>query len=152
MASQDISNLQNAIILYYRVVPELEILTILPDLTLNFFTLIGRPQCNGRYCWQASLFHLLPKFTRTVKKCGNGNGVRELYLYIVLVLSFPSIQEPVKKIYVENVMIKRLGTSFGLHDIPVLSNTLYFISLKITRPLPDLLGNTKVNFSKEKNF
>ena len=62
-----------------RVVPELEILTILPDLTLNFVTLIGQPQCNGRNCWQASLFHLLPKFTRTVKKCGNGNGVRELY-------------------------------------------------------------------------
>ena len=56
---------------HYRVVPELEILTILPDLTLNFVTLIGQPQCNGRYCWQASLFHLPPKFTRTVKKCGN---------------------------------------------------------------------------------
>ena len=41
-----------------RVVPELEILTILPDLTLNFVTLIGRPQCNGRNCWQASLSHL----------------------------------------------------------------------------------------------
>ena len=64
---------------YIRVVPELEILTIFPDLTLNFVTLIGRPQCNGRYCWQASLFHLPPKFTSTVKKCGNGNGVRELY-------------------------------------------------------------------------
>ena len=63
-----------------RVVPELEILTILPDLTLNFVTLIGQPQCNGRNCWQASLFHLPPKFTRTVKKCGKGNGVRELYL------------------------------------------------------------------------
>ena len=70
----------NSIYVYvHRVVPELEILTILPDLTLNFVTLIGRPQCNGRYCWQASLFHLPPKFTRTVKKCGNGNGVRELY-------------------------------------------------------------------------
>ena len=62
-----------------RVVPELEILTIFPDLTLNFVTLIGRPQCNGRYCWQASLFHLPPRFTSTVKKYGNGNGVRELY-------------------------------------------------------------------------
>ena len=51
------------------------------DLTLNFVTLMGRPQCNGRFCWQASLFHLPPKFTRTVKKCGNGNGVRELYYY-----------------------------------------------------------------------
>ena len=49
-------------------------------------------------------------------------------------------------------MIKRLRTSFGFHDIPVLSNTLYFISLKITRPLPDLLGDAKVNFSQEKNF
>ena len=68
---------------YLRVVPELEILTILPDLTLNFVTLIGRPQCNGRYCWQASLFHLLPKFTRTVKKCGNGNGIRELYFSLL---------------------------------------------------------------------
>ena len=36
-----------------RVVPELEILTILPDLTT--------------------------KFTKAVKKCGKGNGVRELY-------------------------------------------------------------------------
>ena len=62
-----------------RVVPELEILTIFPDLTLNFVTQIGWPQCNGSYCWQASLFHLPPKFTRTVKKCGNGKGVRELY-------------------------------------------------------------------------
>ena len=42
----------------FRTVPELEILTILPDLTLNFVTLIGRPQCNGRNCWQASLSHL----------------------------------------------------------------------------------------------
>ena len=73
--SRDVSSL----FFNHREVPELEILTILPDLTLNFVTLIGRPQCNGRYCWQASLFHLPPKFTSTVKKYGNGNGVRELY-------------------------------------------------------------------------
>ena len=71
-----------------RVVPELEILTILPDLTLNFVTLMGRPQGTGRYCWPASLFHLPPKFTSTVKKYGNGNGVRELYLYGILLLGY----------------------------------------------------------------
>ena len=50
-----------------RVVPELEILTILPDLTLNFVTLIGRPQCNGRFCWQVSLLHhLRPSFSVTI--------------------------------------------------------------------------------------
>ena len=32
-----------------RIVPELEILTILLDHTLNFVTLIGRPQWNGRF-------------------------------------------------------------------------------------------------------
>ena len=35
------------------------------DLTLNFVTLIGRPQCNGRFCWQASLLHLRPSFSST---------------------------------------------------------------------------------------
>ena len=46
-----------------RIVPELEILTTFLDLTLNFVTLIGRPQWNGRFFWQASLFHLPPKFS-----------------------------------------------------------------------------------------
>ena len=32
-----------------RIVPELEILTTFLDLTLNFITLIGRPQWNGRF-------------------------------------------------------------------------------------------------------
>ena len=35
------------------------------DLTLNFVTLIGRPQWNGRFCWQASLLHLRPSFSST---------------------------------------------------------------------------------------
>ena len=35
------------------------------DLTLYFVTLIGRPQCNGRFCWQASLLHLRPSFSST---------------------------------------------------------------------------------------
>ena len=35
------------------------------DLTLDFVTLIGRPQYNGRFCWQASLLHLRPSFSRT---------------------------------------------------------------------------------------
>ena len=35
------------------------------DLTLNFVTLIGRPQYNGRFCWQASLLHLRPSFSST---------------------------------------------------------------------------------------
>ena len=47
----------------FRIVPELEILTTFLDLTLNFVTLIGRPQWNGRFFWQASLFHLPPKFS-----------------------------------------------------------------------------------------
>ena len=50
-------------ILLNRIVPELEILTTFLDLTLNFVTLIGRPQWNGRFFWQASLFHLPPKFS-----------------------------------------------------------------------------------------
>ena len=35
------------------------------DLTLNFVTLIGRPQCNGCFCWQAILLHLRPSFSST---------------------------------------------------------------------------------------
>ena len=35
------------------------------DLTLNFVTLIGQPQYNGRFCWQASLLHLRPSFSST---------------------------------------------------------------------------------------
>ena len=38
------------------------------DLTLNFVTLIGRPQTPqwiGRFCWQASLVHLRPSFSST---------------------------------------------------------------------------------------
>ena len=27
--------------------------------------LIGRPQCNSRFCWQASLLHLRPSFRST---------------------------------------------------------------------------------------
>ena len=34
---------------YIRIVPELEILTTFLDLTLNFVTLIGLPQWNGRF-------------------------------------------------------------------------------------------------------
>ena len=48
---------------HLRIVPELEILTTFLDLTLNFVTLIGLPQWNGRFFWQASLFHLPPKFS-----------------------------------------------------------------------------------------
>ena len=33
--------------------------------TLNFVTLIGRPQCKGRFCWLASLLHLRPSFSST---------------------------------------------------------------------------------------
>ena len=55
MQRQDTNSGSRVTIPVPRVVPELEILTILPDLTLNFVALIGRPQCNSRYCWQASL-------------------------------------------------------------------------------------------------
>ena len=62
-----------------RVVPELEIFTILPDRTSKSIIVNVQPHPVQRPFWQASLFHLPPKFTSTVKKYGNGNGVRELY-------------------------------------------------------------------------
>ena len=30
--------------------------------TTYFITLIGRPHCNGHFCWQASLLHLPAEF------------------------------------------------------------------------------------------
>ena len=66
-----------------RVVPELEILTVLLDRTSKSIIVNVQPHPVQRPFWQASLFHLPPKFTSTVKKYGNGNGVRELY-YILL--------------------------------------------------------------------
>ena len=39
-----------------RIVPELEILTTFLDLTLNFVTLIGRPQWNGRFFGRRACF------------------------------------------------------------------------------------------------
>ena len=67
---------------HIRVVPELEILTILPDRTSKSIIVNVQPHPVQRPFWQASLFHLPPKFTSTVKKYGNGNGVRELYLNV----------------------------------------------------------------------
>ena len=68
-----------------RVVPELEILTILPDRTSKSIIVNVQPHPVQRPFWQASFFHLPPKFTSMVKQYGNGNGhgVRELYLCIV---------------------------------------------------------------------
>ena len=64
------------------------------DLTLNFDTLIGRPQCNGRFCWQASLLHLRPSFsvtrmiTRTiyVQDLSSGTVLSFLFLFQCVVV------------------------------------------------------------------
>ena len=48
---------------YTRVVPELEILTILPDRTSKSIIVNVQPHPVQRPFWQASLFHLPPKFT-----------------------------------------------------------------------------------------
>ena len=47
------------IVQFQNSVPVIVNLTVI----LNFVTLIGRPQCNGRFCWQASLLRLRPIFS-----------------------------------------------------------------------------------------
>ena len=88
---------------YIRVVPELKILTILPERTSKSIIVNEQPHPVQRPFWQVSLFHLPPKFTSTVKKYGNGNGVRELYYkppYITTLAQFPSYEFSYMKTYV----------------------------------------------------
>ena len=76
------------------------------DLTLNFVTLIGRPKCNGRFCWQASLLHLRPSFsssrmiTRTIYVQDLSSGT---------VLWFPKNKFKNSK-YIKNVEVHSLRT------------------------------------------
>ena len=57
-----------------RVVPELEILTVLLDRTSKSIIVNVQPHPVQRPFWQASLFHLPPKFTSTVKKRERSSG------------------------------------------------------------------------------
>ena len=42
-----------------------------------------QPHCNGHFCWQASLLHLRPKFSVTIRRFTIMGTVRELhYLHI----------------------------------------------------------------------
>ena len=61
------------------------------DLTLNFVTLIGRPQCNGRFCWQASLLHLRPSFSST-RMITRTIYVQDLSSGTVLMITYLSVK------------------------------------------------------------
>ena len=51
---------------------------------------VGRPQCNGRYCWQASLLHLWPSFssTRMITRGPYTNYVSRFWRFFLQIANF----------------------------------------------------------------